>query len=172
MALSTSLSPTSGRLGSTSRYVRHIPAVAASHAALLSARSGTWQDLDYTFTLVPVSVIDAVSQQPVHPLLQGTEDSVRRTALPADGEAAHHLGVQDPVPGRAVPSVAAQGYLYGLRPDHPGRCRRAVEHGPGGTQQPFFLHTIGLNTHSTCLGIFKYTYHSRQSSHGSHVRVL
>ena len=86
---------------------------------------------DYTFldVLFPLLLRTAT----LHNCIIGKASLRSDSRIPlADGEAAHHLGVQDPVPGRAVPAVFAQGHLHGLRPDHPGRRGRAVAHGPRG----------------------------------------
>mmetsp|Transcript_25888 Transcript_25888/g.81277 ORF Transcript_25888/g.81277 Transcript_25888/m.81277 type:complete len:699 (-) Transcript_25888:321-2417(-) len=50
----------------------------------------------------------------------------------AEGEAAPDLGLQDPLPGRALPHGRAQGDLRGLRPRRPSGPEGAVGHGPAG----------------------------------------
>ncbi|CAM9827106.1 unnamed protein product [Heterosigma akashiwo] len=55
-----------------------------------------------------------------------------RRAPPADREAAHHLGLQDPLPGRAVPPQRQEGDLRGRGPGGAGGPAGAVGAGPGG----------------------------------------
>jgi len=53
-------------------------------------------------------------------------------APPADREAAHHLGLQDPLPGRPLPAQRREDHLRRRRPDCQGRPNRAARHGPQG----------------------------------------
>lgn len=43
----------------------------------------------------------------------------------AEGETAHHLGIQDPVPRYPIPDGPQEGYLRRRRPDRPRGLERA-----------------------------------------------
>ena len=51
-------------------------------------------------------------------------------ATRAEGEAAHHLGLQDPLPGRALPHGPEEGHLRRRRPDRPDGFEGARGVGP------------------------------------------
>mmetsp|Transcript_27934 Transcript_27934/g.94033 ORF Transcript_27934/g.94033 Transcript_27934/m.94033 type:complete len:418 (+) Transcript_27934:3510-4763(+) len=71
---------------------------------------------------------------------------VARVASKADGQAADYLGLQDPLPRRALPPQRAQDHLRRRGPDRPRRPARALGRGPAGQAlrlRPFLRFAAG-----------------------------
>lgn len=62
--------------------------------------------------------------------LRARDVQVAVVAARAEGEAAHHLGVQDPLPRRALPDGPEEGHFRRRRPDRAHRFEGARRPGP------------------------------------------